>query len=125
MTTDERIAALEAKIDVLQATIAKLGQRDSMHKTLTCPACGNGRVLAVKQINEQSGGDTGAPLTLGSYRRWFDGPEGDPLYAYVCTACRLVEWHVYSLVHLAPDGETVRELWRPAEGAAPSNAPYR
>jgi len=123
-TTDERIAAMEAKIDDLQAQIAKLGQRGSMHQTFTCPACGNGNILAVNQVKSPSGMG-GTPLALKSYRRWFEGPEGDPLYVYVCTACRLVEWHVHSLVHLAPDGETVVELTRTNEQAAPKGSPYR
>ena len=52
-------------------------------------------------------------------------PEGDPLYVYVCTACRLLEWRVHSIAHLAPDGETVLEFRRPSVSGAPSNAPYR
>lgn len=122
-TTDDRIAALEVMVAELRAQLAKPPRLESMSKTLTCPACGGGHILGVKQVNDSNGMGL-VPLALGTKSKW-TGPEiGDPLQAYVCVACRLVEWHVASLEHLKPDGNTILEFVRPTE-VVPESGPYR
>lgn len=122
-TTDERIASLEVIIAELRAQLDRPPRRDSMRQTLTCPCCGGGRILGVKQVKEYTHGGL-TPLALGNKTTWFADGSGDPLQAYVCRGCRYVEWHVASLDKLVPDGENVIEMVRP-EQPLPQDAPYR
>src|SRR5512143_1817649 len=103
-TTDDRIAALEAMVADLRAELAKPRRLESMSKTLTCPACGGGHIIGVREVKEFTHGGL-IPLALGNRATFWKSGLGDPLQAYVCTACRLVEWHVASLERLQPDGE--------------------
>jgi hypothetical protein len=127
MTTDERIAALEARVDELSSRIDRLG-RDSMHKTLTCPACGCGTILFLRQVREfvKTDGEVGThvtvPLALGSRS---DLGMGDQVFAYVCRDCRLVELHTQTLDRLLMDRENVDILNRAADVSATPDAPYR
>ena len=122
MTTDERIAGLEATIDDLRAEVKRLARRESMDRTLTCPACGGGKIIGVKQIFDETSHSL-IPLRLIRHA----DPENAHaaiLQAYVCTNCCLVEWRVHSPEGLIPDGKNVLEFDRGAE-APPKDATYR
>ena len=119
---EEQMAALQSVIDELRAKVEQLSRRDSMHGTLTCPSCGCGRILLVRAVHEHTGQGVAA-LTLGTSHSWAM-LDGDPLHAYVCSECRLVEWRVSSLEHLVPDGENVKLLQRPPS-AVETISPYR
>jgi hypothetical protein len=119
---EEQLAAQQMIIDELRAQVERLSRRESMHGTLTCPSCGCGRIFKITSINEYSGQGI-APLSLGTSRTWAM-IDGDPLHAYVCTYCHLVEWHVSSLEHIVPDGGHVQLLERPPS-ASESASPYR
>lgn len=132
MTIAEQIAALEAKVAELTHLVAEQQDalterriRHSMARTLTCPACGGGSILLVKDVKDFADEEF-IPLSLNPSASIWKGIEpGDPLHVYVCKACRLVEWRVDSLEHLVPDGEAIVELQRPDDDDAPSNEPYR
>lgn len=122
-TVDDRIAALEAMVADLRAQLESPPRRDSMSKTLTCPCCGGGALLGVRWIQERT--DRGlVPLAIGNKPGFWGSKTGAPLQAYVCRSCRFVEWHVASLEELAPDGESIFEINRPAEDV-PDAGPYR
>ena len=123
-TSDERIAALESRLDELTTQLARFLRRDSMSQTLTCPCCGGGAILGVREINESTQGGL-VPLALGRAPGFWRATPGDILQAYVCKGCRFVEWHVAGLDHLVPDGKTVIELNRPVETTPAGDAPYR
>jgi hypothetical protein len=50
--------------------------------------------------------------------------EAAPREAFVCKACRLVEWHVSSIEGVEVDGADIVELTA-EDPPAPSSAPYR
>jgi len=121
---EDRIAVLETLVAELRAQLERPRRRDSMKQTYTCPCCGGGSFLGIRQIGEYSHSSM-VPLSLGNKGVGFFGPKlGDPLQAYVCKGCRFVEWHVASLEHLTPDGENILEFRRPTE-STPNDAPYR
>jgi hypothetical protein len=123
-TAEERIATLEARVDELASHVTSM-RRDSMHKTLTCPACGCGTIFLLRQVQEyvKSGDDQMVvPLALGSTS---DLGPGDPLCAYVCRDCRLVEFHTQTLARLFIDRENVDILQREPPATTPSDTPYR
>jgi hypothetical protein len=133
MPIEERLAALEAQVAELTRLVAEqrseLDARKiwhSMARTLTCPACGGGSIVVVKQVKEFAHMEF-VPLSLNPRMSMWKGlVPGDPLHVYVCKDCRLVEWHVDSVEHLAPDGVTIIELTRPDDDEdVPSDDPYR
>jgi hypothetical protein len=133
MSVEARIAALEAQVTELSRLVSE--QRDelderrirhSMARTLTCPACGGGSIIVVKQVKDFAHAEF-IPLSLNPRASMWKGiVPGDPLHVYVCKECRLVEWRVDSLDHLEPDGVTIVELQRPDDDDdVPGNEPYR
>jgi len=121
---EDRIAVLEHLVAELRAQLERPPRRDSLMKTFTCPCCGGGSFFALRQIDEYT--DSGmVPLSLGNQGIGWRGPKlGDPLQALVCKNCRFVEWHVASLDHLKPNGDTIVEVTRP-DYTSPSGDPYR
>jgi hypothetical protein len=124
-TLEERIAVLEAMVVELRTQLERPPRRDSMSKTLTCPCCGGGSVLHVREVKEHKDGGSLVPLAIGNRASFWTSAAGAPLQAYICKACRFVEWHVASIHNLEVDGETVREMTRPEEPAPAPDAPYR
>lgn len=133
MTPEERIAALEAQVAELTRLVAEqreeLDERQiwhSMARTLTCPACGGGSIIVVKQVKEFAHMEF-VPLSLNPRMSMWKGlVPGALLHVYVCKECRLVEWRVDSLEHLESDGVTIVELERPDDDEdVPRDDPYR
>ena len=133
MSLEARLAALEAQVAELSRVVAEqraeLDERriwHSMGRTLTCPACGGGSIIVVKQVKEFAHMEF-IPLSLNPRTSMWKGlVPGDPLHVYVCKSCRLVEWRVDSLEHLEPDGDLIVSLERPNEDDdAASDEPYR
>jgi hypothetical protein len=122
-TAEERIAALEATIDELRAELKRVARRESMDRTLTCPACGGGKIVGVKMLFDESGSSL-SPLRVirraGDWRK----DAANVLQAYVCKQCCLVEWRVHGNEGLVADGEYVIDLVR-ADDAAPKDTTYR
>ncbi|HEY5927122.1 MAG TPA: hypothetical protein VIV11_35785 [Kofleriaceae bacterium] len=131
-TVEARLAALDLAVEDLRAQLREAHARldeertriRTMRLTHVCPSCGGKRVLQFRRVNEV--GDSGVvPLSLNTkYRMWSGVHEGDPLEAYVCRACGLVEWHAPAVDKLVPDGTTIIELTDP-EPAPPERDPYR
>jgi hypothetical protein len=130
MSVEARIAALETQVAELSRLVAE--QRDalaerkiwhSMARTLSCPSCGGGSIIAVRQLRLPGLVD----LTLSPPASLWKGYQaGDPLVVYVCKECKLVEWRVHTLDHLVPDGKNVFEMRRPDDDSAQSSGdPYR
>jgi hypothetical protein len=119
-----RLAALEAQVAALRGELAGVGRGHTMRQTHRCPACGHGRVLQFRVIPDV-GPNQLHLLTLQKQRSvWFGvQSEAAPLEAFVCKACRLVEWHVTSLDGVEVDGSNIVELI--AEEPPPSSEPYR
>jgi hypothetical protein len=122
MTTDERIAALEVTIDELRAEIKRLALRNSMERTLTCPACGGGRIIGVKQVFGYTS-EMAYALRLIASDDWKKSG-GNILQAYVCKNCCLIEWRTHTADGLVADGKLVIEFDRATE-APPKDATYR
>jgi hypothetical protein len=123
-TLEDRVAVLEQLVTELRAELAHQPRRDSMSKTFTCPCCGHGSILGIREIREHTHGGL-VPLAVGNKAGFWSSKPGAPLQAYICKACRYVEWHVASIENLVVDGENVLELKRPEEPPAPQDAPYR
>jgi hypothetical protein len=131
MSVEDRLAALEAQVAELSRRVAEqqdeLDERQiwhSMARTLTCPACGGGSIIVVKQVKEFAHMEF-VPLSLNPrVSMWKGLVPGDPLHVYVCKECRLVEWHVDSTEHLVPDNVNIVVLKRPDDDE-PSDDPYR
>ena len=124
-TLEERIAVLEAMVQELRAQLEKPPRRDSLAKTYTCPCCGSGSFLGVREIGEYAHSQM-VPMSLGNQGVGFWGPKlGDPLQAFVCKSCRYVEWRLARLEKLVADGKNVIELERPVEPPPEGDAPYR
>jgi hypothetical protein len=123
-TVDERIAVLEAMVAELRTQLEKPPRRDSMSKTLTCPCCGGGSLIGIREIKEHTHGGL-VPLAVGNQAGFWTSKPGAPLQALICRSCLLVEWHVKSIGNLVIDGENVIALDRPEEPAPPSDALYR
>ena len=122
---EERIAVLEALVAELRAHVERPPRRDSMSKTLTCPICGGGSILGVREIKEHSHAGQLVPLAIGNQASFWSSKKGAPLQAYLCKSCLFVEWHVTSIDTLVVDGNNVVALERPVEAAPPPDAPYR
>jgi hypothetical protein len=120
---DDRVAVLEQLVADLRAHLDRAPRRDSMSKTLTCPSCGGGSILGIKEVKEHTHGGL-VPLALGNKAGFWSSKPGAPLQAYICRACLLVEWHISSIENLTPDGDNVVDLTRPEE-PLPQGAPYR
>ena len=122
---EQRLVALELAMTELRAELDTERSRiRTMRQTLRCPSCGHRRILHFRRINEA--GDSGVlPLSLTTrYSGWLGAQEGEPLHAYVCRACGLLEWHATALDTVKVDGEAVIELWGD-DPAAPARPPYR
>src|SRR3954471_19085592 len=107
-SVEDRIAVLEALVADLRANAERPPRRDSMGKTLTCPACGGGSLLGVRVIKEYTHGGL-TTFAIGNKETFWSTEHGAPLQAYVCKACWLVEFHVTSLHALVPDGKMIIE----------------
>ena len=123
-TLEERVAVLETMVQELRAQLEKPPRRDSLAKTYTCPCCGGGRILGVRKIEEHTHGGL-VPLAIGNRATFWSSKPGAPLQAYICMACRYVEWHVASIDNLVVDTTNVVELVRPEEPEPEGDAPYR
>jgi hypothetical protein len=121
---EDRIAVLEQLVTELRAHAERPPRRDSMSKTLTCPICGGGSILGVREIKEHTHGGL-VPLAIGNRSGFWTSKTGAPLQAYICKSCLLVEWHLASIDNLVVDGENVIAFERQAEPSPPSLAPYR
>ena len=121
---EDRIAVLEQLVADLRTQLARPPRRDSMSKTLTCPICGGGSILGVREIKEQTYGGL-VPLAIGNRSGFLRSKPGAPLQAFVCKSCMFVEWHVASIDNLVVDGEDVVAFERPVEEPPPPDAPYR
>lgn len=120
---EDRVAVLEQLVADLRAQLERAPRRDSMSKTLTCPACGGGSFLNVRDIKEHTHGGL-VTMAIGNQSGFFVSKKGAPLQAMICRSCLLVEWHVASIESLAVDGDKVVEVTRPEE-PKPHDAPYR
>ncbi|HEY5952706.1 MAG TPA: hypothetical protein VIV40_44710 [Kofleriaceae bacterium] len=123
---EDRVAALEVAITTLRVELETQRTRiRTMRDTHQCASCGGKRILHFRRINE-SGGRAGLiALSLNTtYKRWLGThQEGDPLEAYVCRACGLLEWHATGLDAVKPDGVNIVEI---GDEPTPSNTePYR
>ena len=122
--TAEQDAALQARIDRLEATVAELrrllalanptGFR-AMRDARRCPACDSGSLLHIRRLEEV--------MRLHHVVTWVGAASHAPLEVFVCRTCRLVEWHAIELVGLEPDGETIVEI--EPEDDPPTEGPYR
>jgi hypothetical protein len=129
---DARLTALEVAVSDLRALVAQLENRltaertriRTMRHTLQCPSCTGRRILHVRTIHEAS--DSGlAPLALNTqFDGWTGVKPGDPLQAYVCRNCGLLEWHATGHRSLTADGTDIVELVG-EDGAPPQGEPYR
>jgi hypothetical protein len=120
----DRIAALEATVAELRALLdaARPRHRDSMRRTLCCPACGERAILHVPNVHERSHAGAAVAFRLGIYRSFWGAMGGVKVDAYVCEACRLVEW--YTVEPLVVDGEHVKRLEVAPDGER-LDEPYR
>jgi hypothetical protein len=133
MSVEARLAVLEAQVAELTRVVAEqraeLDERQiwhSMARTLTCPACGGGSIILVKQVKDFAHADF-IPLSLNPRTSMWKGiTPGDPLHVYVCKVCRLVAWRADSTEHLVPDNVNIVALERPDDkDDEPSDEPYR
>jgi len=122
--TDERVRQLEAAIADLRAEVAALRARrsDTMARTFQCPACGCKRVVHVRQISDVQQG-VQMPFSLTHQVRMLSLTPGDPVEAFICRECRLVEWHVLGFELTDIDGEQAIEIASSDVETPP--APYR
>ena len=122
--TAEQDAALQARIDRLEATVAELRRLISlanptgfraMRDARRCPACDSGSLLHIRRLEEV--------MRLHHAVTWAGAASHAPLEVFVCRTCRLVEWHAIELVGIEPDGETIVEI--EPEDDPPTEGPYR
>lgn len=100
MAEEERIAALESRVRMLEGHVASLverieqlqGQRDSMRGLVRCPACGGRRLVRARQVADRDSGQL-KPMAVSTKGMFFPEPCG-VFEIDVCAACGLVEWHV-------------------------------
>lgn len=123
-SVEDRIAVLEALVGELRAQLERPPRRDSMSKTLTCPCCGGGSFIGLREIKEHTHGGL-VPLAIGNKATFWTSKQGAPLQAYICKACKLVEFHVALIEQLVPDGKMIIEIERPADPDPAPDAPYR
>lgn len=121
---EDRLMALELAVSELRAELDAARTRiRTMRQTLTCPSCGGRRILHFRYINESNAlGLTPLSLTT-QYSGWRGVLPGDPLEAFICKQCGLLEWHASGLENIEPDGEQVVELVHDED--APPTPPYR
>lgn len=121
---EARLVALELAVTELRSQLERERTRiRTMRQTLQCPSCGGRRILHFRRIHEV--GNAGVvPLSLNTkYSAFWGTREGDPLEAYVCKGCGLLEWHASQLDNVTPDGVNVIELGH--DDPAPPSEPYR
>jgi hypothetical protein len=117
-----RIEALEAQIAELRSALhAGPDRRASMADDGRCPACGCKRLLHATEVPADAQGRGKLALTRAGAFGWSPHRPG-PFELWVCTRCRLVEWHVESLDDVDADGQLI-ELIDGEDGA--SGGPYR
>jgi hypothetical protein len=120
---EDRIASLEAAVASLREQLENIRQNPSPSmRAGRCPSCRGDRILHFRKIREQTHGGL-VDLSLQQHKRFLGFKPGDPLEAFACRACGLVEWHVTSFDKLEVDGETVVE--HVSEPPPPSDDPYR
>lgn len=121
---EDRVVALELAVAELRAELDAARTRiRTMRQTLQCPSCGGRRILHFLRIHESN--DQGlTPLSLTTrFSGWWGVQAGDPLEAFVCKQCGLLEWHASGLENVKPDGVHVVELGHDED--APPTPPYR
>ncbi len=126
---DARYAILESAITELRVELERL-QRPrirSMRATGRCPSCDGRRLLHFKRIKDVSGDGGTVHLSLQKDDSSFwaiVGTDTGKLEAFVCRACKLVEWNAISLDDVKVTGTDVVEVEGP-EDVDPANGPYR
>lgn len=110
----ERMIALEEKVAVLEAELARK-HHVSMKRHKRCP-CGSGSILHVESVRRDSTNKLavqhGFILEMGIFE------------AFICRVCHLVEWHVVGLEKVKIQ-DTVSEYSTERLERAPPDDPYR
>ena len=118
---DAELARLRADLDNLRAQLATAPKRETMRRSLRCPACGCQRIAHAREILDR--GDSDTRETMALYQpSWWSGRVVGELEAYACTACGLLEWYVKDPGALEEHDKYLRIL----DGTGPDqHGPYR
>lgn len=119
------IAELRARIEELDARLAAERTRiRTMRQTVQCPSCGGRRILHVRALYHGNYAGMAALSLIMRNGKWTGPTWGDPMEAYACRNCGLVEWHAGPIERLTPDGENIIELVGD-EPTPTTTSPYR
>jgi ribosomal protein S27AE len=113
LALQEQLRSIEARLELERAQRRRL-----MRDTHQCPACGQGKIFFVNQLETYVAGDTGA-LRVATKSIWTGKPIG-VVHAHVCANCGHTEFQINDPA--AIEGKKNVELLPPPP---PESDPYR
>ena len=117
-TLEERIAALEARLEAVERA------KQTMKERRSCPACGSAKLLRTAHVPADISSGAPPPFALSANQPLAGGVKTKGVFeVHACTGCGLVEWHALELEPSILDDPRIERVNPPADEER--KTPYR